>query len=209
MSTYVLIHGAGDSAFYWHRVEPLLRERGYDVVTVTLPADDDTAGLDAYVRTVLDAIGDRADLVVVGQSLGGFTAGQIAAHREVDELIYVNAMIPAAGEAASEWWDNTGHDVQFGDDLVAVFLQLTPPEIVEEAWHHVRNQSATAMRDRFPTGVPVVPTRFIQAADDRFFPAAWMRGVVRDRLGIEPVEIGGDHCVALSNPADLVEAITA
>ena len=29
------------------------------------------------------------------------------------------------------------------------------------------------------------------------FPAEWQRGVVRDRLGIEPDEIDGGHCPAL------------
>jgi hypothetical protein len=34
-----------------------------------------------------------------------------------------------------------------------------------------------------------------------------MRQVVRDRLGIEPDEIGGGHLVALSNPHGLAELL--
>jgi pimeloyl-ACP methyl ester carboxylesterase len=48
MATYVLIHGAADSAWYWHLVEPELRKRGHDVVAVDLPCDDDSAGLADY-----------------------------------------------------------------------------------------------------------------------------------------------------------------
>jgi hypothetical protein len=31
LATLVLIHGAGDSAWYWHLLEPKLRDRGHDV----------------------------------------------------------------------------------------------------------------------------------------------------------------------------------
>jgi hypothetical protein len=39
-----------------------------------LPCDDDSAGLSEYADTVVHAIGDRRDLVLVAQSFGGFTA---------------------------------------------------------------------------------------------------------------------------------------
>jgi len=37
LSTFVLIHGAGDVGWYWHLVETELRERGHDVVAPDLP----------------------------------------------------------------------------------------------------------------------------------------------------------------------------
>ncbi|MBO0851402.1 MAG: alpha/beta fold hydrolase, partial [Pseudonocardia sp.] len=74
MATYVLIPGAGGDAWYWHRVAPLLRERGHEVIAVDLPADDRSAGLAEYADVVLGAIGDRDELVLVAQSMAGFTA---------------------------------------------------------------------------------------------------------------------------------------
>ena len=62
MATYVLIHGAGSDAWYWHLVTPQLEARGHDVVAVDLPCDDDSAGLDEYTDVVVDAIGDRRDV---------------------------------------------------------------------------------------------------------------------------------------------------
>jgi hypothetical protein len=47
---------------------------------------------------------------------------------------------------------------------------------------------------------PDVPTRFLQARDDRFFPAEFQRRVVQERLGITPDEMPGGHHVALSRP---------
>lgn len=41
--------------------------------------------------------------------------------------------------------------------------------------------------------------------DDRFFPPDWLRGVVRDRLGIGPDELQSGHTPALSRPAELVD----
>ncbi|MGH2679609.1 MAG: alpha/beta fold hydrolase [Actinomycetota bacterium] len=67
MATYVLIHGAGDGDWYWHLVDAHLRARGHDVVAPDLPSDDDSAGLRAYADAVLDAIGDRTELVVVAR----------------------------------------------------------------------------------------------------------------------------------------------
>jgi hypothetical protein len=58
--TYVLIPGAGGSAWYWHRVEAELRQRGHEIVADDLPAEDDTAGLPEYTETVIRAIGDRS-----------------------------------------------------------------------------------------------------------------------------------------------------
>src|SRR5258705_1892451 len=74
MATFVVIHGAGDVGWHWHLVTAELRERGHGTVAPDLPCDDDSAGLSEDADTVAAAARDRADLVVVAQSLGGFTA---------------------------------------------------------------------------------------------------------------------------------------
>jgi hypothetical protein len=56
---------------------------------------------------------------------------------------------------------------------------------------------------------PDVPTRFLLCRDDRFFPADFLRRVVRDRLAITPDEIDGSHCAALSRPRDLADRLEA
>jgi len=99
LATFVLIHGAGDSAWYWHLLEPELRDRGHEVVTMDLPCDDDSAGLTEYADAVIDAIGDRRDLAVLAQSFGGFTAPLVCERVPVDLIVLVAPMIPAPGEA--------------------------------------------------------------------------------------------------------------
>jgi pimeloyl-ACP methyl ester carboxylesterase len=73
MSRYVLIPGAGGSAWYWHRVVPLLRQAGHEAIAVDLPGPDPDAGLAAYTDLVVSAVGGHEDLVLVAASLGGFT----------------------------------------------------------------------------------------------------------------------------------------
>src|SRR5437879_397973 len=108
MATYVLIHGAGSGSWYWHLVVPELSARGHDVVAPDLPSDDDTAGLSEYANVVVEAIGQRTDLVVVAQSMAGFTAPLVCSRVAVDLLILVAGMVPAPGERPGDWWANTG-----------------------------------------------------------------------------------------------------
>jgi hypothetical protein len=45
--------------------------------------------------------------------------------------------------------------------------------------------------------------------DDRWHPAEWTRGMVRQRLGIEADEMDGGHCPFLSRPRELAERLEA
>jgi pimeloyl-ACP methyl ester carboxylesterase len=210
MATFVLIHGGGGGAWDWHLVAPELRERGHDVVAVDLPSEDASAGLDEYADAVVDAIGDRTELIVVGHSFGGFTAPLVCARVPVDVLVLLAGMIPAPGEPPGEWWANTGHaQADPDDEVVATFLHDVPPELAAEALARERGSSDTPMDRPWPLGAwPDVPTRYLLCRDDRYFPAEWLRGVIRERLGIAPDEIAGSHCVYLSRPQELAERLT-
>lgn len=221
MATYVLIHGAGSDSWYWHRVVPELQARGHDVVAPDLPCDDDSAGLQEYADTVVDAIGDRTDLIVVAQSLAGFTAPLVCDRRPVSLLVLVAAMVPSPGESPGAWWANTGHDearreqaehdgrTTIGDDdVVTLFLHDLPSDVKAEAMTRGRDQSGKPFEKPWPLDAwPDVPTRFLLCRDDRFFPATFMRRVVQDRLGVTPDEMGGGHLPALSRPKELADRL--
>src|SRR5579859_3414096 len=100
---FVLIPGAGGMAWYWHRVVPFLEEAGCEAVAVDLPAEDEQAGLKDYADLVISAIGARSNVILVGQSLGGFTAPLVCARGSIRSLVLVNAMIPQPGETAGAW----------------------------------------------------------------------------------------------------------
>jgi pimeloyl-ACP methyl ester carboxylesterase len=213
MATYVLIHGAGSTSWYWHLVTPELAARGHDVVAVDLPADDDSAGLEEYTDVVVDAIGDRRDLILVAQSMGGLTAPLVADRVPVDLIVLVAGMVPTPGESGGDWWVNTRHAeareaAGGGDDPVELFLHDVPAAVQAESVAHLKDQSGTPFEKPWPLAAwPDVPTRFLLCRDDRFFPAEFQRRVVRERLGIEADEIPGGHVPALSRPAELVDRL--
>jgi pimeloyl-ACP methyl ester carboxylesterase len=212
MATYVLIHGAGDVAWYWHLVDAGLRAHGHDVVAVDLPCDDDSAGLSEYTDAVVGSIGDRSDLVVVAQSFGGYTAPLVCARRRADLLVMVAGMIPSPGESAQAMFANTGYSQEWQDDLsdLAVFYHDVPPALAAEALSRGRKQADKPSREPWPLiEWPQVPTRYLLCRNDRLFPSAWTRRVVRDRLGITPDEIDSGHCPALSRPKELVARLEA
>ena len=79
MATFVLLPGAASDSWYWHRVEPLLAAAGHRSIAVDLPCDDDSRRVPRVRRR--RRRGDRrrrrprrADLVLVAQSMAGFTA---------------------------------------------------------------------------------------------------------------------------------------
>lgn len=222
--TYVLIHGAGSDSSYWNWVVPELQALGQEVVAPDLPVADDAAGLAEYADAVVEAIGDRTDLILVAQSMAGFTAPLVCARVPVDLMVLVAAMVPAPGESPGEWWGNTGqeqarreNDIREGRspdaefDPVTMFFHDVPDEVTAEAFARgVPGQSDTPFMRPWPLDAwPEVPTRFLLCREDRFFPAEFQRRVVRERLGFTPDEMDGGHLPALSRPKELVERLEA
>ena len=209
-ATFVLIHGAGDSGWYWHLVDGQLRERGHGVVVMDLPVEDDDAGLSEYADVVVEAIGDRRDLVVVAQSFGGYVAPMVCARVPARLLVLVSGMIPAPGESAEQMFANTGYEQEQQKDSsdLAVFYHDVPPALAKRAIAHGRHQSSSPGKEPWPLPKwPEVPTRYLLCRNDRFFPRAWVQRVVRDRLGITADEIDSGHCPALSRPEELTNRL--
>jgi len=214
VATFVLLHGAGSDPWYWHLVAPRLEEAGHDVVAPTLPCDDDTAGLPAYVDAAVDAIGDRGDVVLVAQSLAGFVAPLVCERVPVELMVLVAAMVPRPGETGEEWWVDTCHEAARGpeasDDPFVTFLHDVPPDVAARSATHVRPQSSAVFELACPLDAwPDVPTRFLLCRDDRFFPAEFQRRVVQERLGIVPDEMDGGHLPALARPDELAGRLLA
>lgn len=223
MVTYVLIPGAGSDAWYWHLVVPELQRLGHEALAVDLPVSDDSAGLAEYTDAVVDTIGDPAahdPLVLVAQSMAGFTAPLVCERVPVAMMVMVAAMSPRPGESPGEWWGNTHHDealraaAEAGgwsadlDDPTALFVHDLPADVLAESAAHVAPQSGTPFERPWPLAAwPAVPTRFLLCTEDRFFPAEFQRRVVTERLGIVPDEIRSGHLPALAHPVELAERL--
>lgn len=211
MRTFVLIPGAGGSAWVWSRVTRFLLEAGYEAMAIDLPGDDETAGLRRYTELVVDAIGSRRDVVLVAGSLGGFTAPLVRERVPVRELVLVNAMIPVPGETARDWWAHTGAlDAQkeaaraggYGPfDEAVYFLHDVDPDVVAEGAPYQRSEADIAFDSVCDfQGWPATRIRVLAGDDDRFFPVGFQRRVAQDRLGIKADVLPGGHLLPLARP---------
>jgi len=223
MATFALVHGAGDTGWYWHLTEAELQARGHQTIAPDLPCDNETASLGDYASAVIDAVSGQQDLVIVGQSYGSFTATLAAARLPARLLVLLAGMIPAPGETPGEWWENTGYGPaveqqakldggQTGhDDPLISYYNGVPRPLAEEALRRGgRGESSAVWNTPWPLDAwPDVPTRFILGQDDHFFPATFLRRVAQQRLGIVADEVPGCHCAALSNPKELSDLLVS
>jgi pimeloyl-ACP methyl ester carboxylesterase len=215
-----MIPGAGGVAWYWHRVVAQLEERGHEAIAVDLPGDDESAGLPKYTRLVLEAIGDRDDVVLVAQSLGAATAPLVAQRASLRQLVLVNAMIPLPGERPGNWWGNTGsedarvaaaerdgYSPEF--DLETYFLHDVPPDVAAQGAPYQRPEADAVFQSVCDFEAwPDIPIHAVAGESDRFFPVDFQRRLAQERLGLEADVLTGGHLIALSQPAALADYLT-
>ncbi|SDI96178.1 Alpha/beta hydrolase family protein [Frankineae bacterium MT45] len=221
---FVLIPGAGGSAWFWHAVVQRLREGGQCAVAVELPANDETAGLGEYTDVVVHAVetqGDGTPLIVVAQSLGGFTAPLVADRLGARIIVLLNAMIPLPGETPGQWWGATdqaaarraldiadGRDPDAGFDVETYFLHDLPPDVLAESGEHTSEEADAVFASALTlTAWPPVPTYVLVGRDDRFFPAEFQCELAQQRLGVTAEVVPGGHLAALSNPAPIAQRL--
>ncbi len=225
MTTFVLVHGASSDHRYWSRVAPLLIASGHTVVTPDLPVSDETAGFGEYVEAVVTAIGNRAPVVLVGQSMGAFTVPLVAQRVPTTLLVLLAPMIPAPGESCGEWWAATGHRAaveanahELGLDPArldptvdhrTVFFHDLPSDLVAELEAAgPLPQAGSIFGMRYPLQRwPDVPTRVVAARDDRMFPLPFVRRLASQRLGVEAEVVPGGHLVALGHPREVATTL--
>ena len=223
MATYVLLPGAGGESWYWHLVVPELHGRGHEVIAVDFPAADEEAGLGEYADVVVEAIGGRTGVILVAQSMGAYTAPLVCERIDVEQIVLVAPMIPTPGESPSEFWEGSGEvaaaremderegrdpDAEF--DVVVSMMHDLPQELIDEAFARGEpKQADKPFEEPFPLDAwPDVPTRVIAGRSDRLFPLEFMRGLARERLGVDEVDvIDTGHLPALSRPAELAERL--
>jgi len=217
----VLIPGAGGNARYWSRVTPLLADAGHEVFPLDLP-NWPGATLADQAEAIARAGTGAGDVVLVAQSMGGFSAPMACARLSVSHLFLINAMIPEPGETPGEWWTNTGqseamrrHDIEEGRDpdagfdLETYFLHDLPPEVLDELTSGGDQEPAETLFSSIYdlSSWPNVSTTVLAARDDRFFPYEFQARVAKERLGLPVEEIPGGHLCALGNPGALAERL--
>ena len=232
MTRFALVHGAYLGASCWDPLVVELEQRGHARVAVDLPCDDPVAGAEAYAQTLLAALAegdvgddeDEDDVIVVGHSLGGLTIPVVAALRPVRRLVFLAALVPAPGMSFDEMASPdmfTGYEpktatIAYEDGSSSVppsrarelFWPDAPRHAAVQAEAGLRRQQWRITQEECPLDSWLeVAVSFIVPADDRTVAPDWMRRVARKRLGIEPIEIPGDHSPMVSAPALLADVL--
>jgi pimeloyl-ACP methyl ester carboxylesterase len=221
-ATFVLVPGAGGAGeVYWRDVVAGLEARGHTAIPVEIRGDDPALGLPEYAAITDAAIGEHRDVVLVAQSMGGFTVPMISKRDSLARIVLLNAMVPLPGETPGEWFELTGsgearraandavgRSNEF--DIEEVFLHDIPADLKAEMAEGDREPADT------PFGQPCtfeawpdVPIHVLVAADDRLFPAEFQIRVARERLGLQADVMPGGHLVAKSRPVDLTDRLIA
>jgi pimeloyl-ACP methyl ester carboxylesterase len=117
VATFVLIPGAGADPRVYRATIEALGALGHDAIAPSLPLEDEEATPSDHADAVAEAAPRAGELVVVAQSLGAFAGPLVATRVPVTHLILLAPMIPAPGETAGEWWENTGHPEAIADVL--------------------------------------------------------------------------------------------
>lgn len=222
MTTFVLVPGAGGNGSFWLPLVNELATRGYEAVAVDIREDDEALGLPEYAEVVMQAIGERSDVVLVGQSLGAFTVPMVAERVRPRAIVLINAMVPLPGETPGDWWEHTGssaariaaaeqHGYPAAFDVETYFLH----DLSSEARDVLMSEAPREPADT-PFGQPCeftswpdVPIHVIIGADDRFFPAQFQTRVAKERLDLEPDSVPGGHLAAVSNPTAVADLLVS
>jgi pimeloyl-ACP methyl ester carboxylesterase len=147
MKTFILIHGSWHSAWNWHRVLPILKEKGHNAIAIDLPGmgrDKTPVGkvsMQTTVQYICDII-DRVEgkVILVGHSKNGIMISQAAEYRphKIEKLIYLAAYLVPSGKTQREY------SIQDTEGVLKPFVMLDEqkessilrPEIYKEGLYH-------------------------------------------------------------------------
>ena len=232
---FVLVHGAWGGAWIWRRVFGPLRAAGHEVHAVTLTGDGERAhlrhraiGMGTHVADVVGLVRaeELDDFVLVGHSYGGAVITAVA-DRLLDEaaaqpalgkpraLVYIDAMVPLAGES----WSSR-HDPELRARRLALAAAndnaLPPPDPADFGLQGADRDWLLRRQVPHPFGMYEEPIHFDTPrwlAQPRWFidcvaPAyptiAEPRRRARTQPGWVVREMETGHCPMVSRPAELV-----
>ncbi|WFU74872.1 alpha/beta hydrolase [Bradyrhizobium sp. CB2312] len=226
MPPIVLVHGAFEDSSIWNKVIERLQRDGYPVVAFANPLLG--VAIDAaYLRSVLDRI--QGPVILAAHSYGGAVITQAGTDPKVKGLVYAAAVMPAAGEAAS--------------NLLERFPGSTFPTSVEAVAYSLPDGSSGTyllyQADKFHSNVAAdVPAREaamllatqrpmnLAALTETLTSAAWTskpswqirtlqdlaipvaeQEFEADRAKSHVIEVNASHAVTVSNPDVVADVI--
>jgi len=106
--TFVLVHGAWQSAYVWSAIKASLEKKGNKVTVVELPAHgaDNTpaasVSINSYRDKIISTIGNlTGKVILVGHSMGGVVVSAVAEKipERIEKLVFIGAFVPQDGQS--------------------------------------------------------------------------------------------------------------
>jgi Alpha/beta hydrolase family len=220
MSVFGLVHGAWHGAWTWEQLTPELEIRGHQAVAVDLPITDDDAGLDAYAETIVAALADaQEDVVLVAHSLAGLTVPLVAAARPLARVVLIAALLPQPGLSLVDEL-RSGREILIGRNEGRVIRETkqiewvepqaaidtlytdVEPQLAAACFARLRPQANKPHVDKAVAGWPDVPTEYVVCAQDRMVSPDYQRAAPFTRR-----VLASAHSPMLSEPSELARIL--
>ncbi len=224
----VLVHGAAHGAWCWEDVVPLLEARSFRVTAVDLPGlgQDPTPPGQVTLQHYIDCVAAALRLVscralLVGHSMGGIaiSGAAEAVPEKVGKLLYVAAVLPAAGTAvggidlgpdsAQQAIIESEEEGAFAFDpqkAAAVFYGRCPPDKAARAIARLRPQTIAPIAETLTLTAArggAIPKSYLLCTADRAFPPRIQRSLCERVSDMERIHLATDHSPFYSAPGAL------
>jgi pimeloyl-ACP methyl ester carboxylesterase len=221
---YVLVHGAWGGSWCWRDLLVQFEQRHVWAICVDLPSSRDDAaasmGLADDAREVVRATEGLEHVVLVGHSYGGVVITEAAPHvGGLQRLVYVAALVPLAGESATDVSRLIRVRTQLDDAIevqgehLRLNLRLAEsalygecsPENREWAVTRLSSQTLASFRSPRTTASTEVPTLYVKCRNDHAIDPG-LQNLLATRCD-EHLELASDHSPFLSHPHELLRAL--
>lgn len=233
----VLIHGGSHGAWCWAETQDLLRAQGVATHAFDLPGcgGDATARRDVDLRKQVDCVvREVQDLAVdevtlIGHSIGGWllppaTLALTQSGMRVREMVFVGAAVLNRGQTGlsvtpqqrQQWYFDAAaaspdNSLMLDFDAAwARFFQDLPEQQAREVYAQLTPQPFRPYLEPAVVGIEDVstPRTYLAMTRDLTYPKETTDSFAA-KANCTPVVVDGDHCVMLTNPANLVAALMA
>lgn len=230
MATFVLVHGSWHGGWCWRFVAPLLRSKGHEVYTPTLTGLGQSlhllnygADLATHIKDITNLLfyEDLSKIILVGHSYAGMVITAVAAEvpQRLQQLVYLDAYVPFAGESEIDLWP-AEERVAALDDIAAgrtlrkppapPILGVTDPKMVAWLAARLTPQSLTTYDRPAPLENPLgsaLARKYIHCTQGPYAARMAKFAARAGTKGWEVRELATGHDAMLTAPKDLAELL--
>jgi pimeloyl-ACP methyl ester carboxylesterase len=236
MKTFLLIHGSWHNAWNWHRVLPLLKQKGHTAIAIDLPGmgRDKTPIQDVRLKTTVEKICEWIDsiegkVILVGHSKNGVMISQAAEYRpdKIEKLIYLAAYLIPDGKTQLEYsmQDTAGVLKPYVTPYPKTQSHTLQPEIYKEGLYHDCDDSIVEMAKLLLSHEPMesaithlqlteenfgsVPRYYIECTEDRAVTPFIQQKMYSETPCRKVYRMNTSHSPFFSKPVELAEILCA